>query len=252
MDIVIIGTGNVATVLGKKFKVAGHKIRQVFGRDPQKASELAYALDTESANYGSILYNDADLYLVAVSDRAIPEVLKDLQLASKPVAHTAGSIPLDVLKPFTSTYGVFYPLQSLKKGVTESPDIPILVDATNTSTLQLLKFLAQSISTIVIEANDEQRLKLHMAAVFCNNFVNHIYSLMERYCNEQGIDFRLLIPLIQETGKRLSHFSPAQVQTGPAIRNDSITVNKHLALLADQPHLKELYQLFTQSIQQSY
>jgi predicted short-subunit dehydrogenase-like oxidoreductase (DUF2520 family) len=249
MDIVIIGTGNTATVLGKKMKAAGHQISQVFGRDPHRASELAYALDTESANYSSIIYKKADLYLVTVSDRSIEEVLNDLQLGDRPIAHTAGSVSLEVLRPYTSAYGVFYPLQSLKKEVGELPDIPILIDANNPSTRYLLSALAHSISPLVIEAGDELRFKVHMAAVFCNNFVNHIYFLMERYCAEQGIDFRLLIPLIQETGRRLNHTTPAHTQTGPASRKDTATLEKHLLLLENQPELKELYQLFTQSIQ---
>lgn len=250
MDIVIIGTGNTATVLGTKIKSAGHHIRQVFGRDPQKTSELGYTLDSEPATDANVLYKGADLYLIAVSDRAIPEVLRNLQLSASSIAHTAGAVSLNVLQPFASSYGVFYPLQSLKKGVTESPDIPILVDASDANIRNLLNSLAHSISPMVVEADDEQRLKLHMAAVFCNNFVNHIYSLIERYCTEEGIDFRLLLPLIQETGRRLSYSLPAHAQTGPAVRNDISTLSKHLSILEAQPHLKKLYQLFTQSIQQ--
>lgn len=250
MDIVIIGTGNVAAVLGRKIQDAGHHIRQVFGRDFNKASDLANDLGTVAANDPVMIYKDADLYLVAVSDRAITSVLKELQLAPKPIAHTAGSVSLDTLKPYSIFHGVFYPLQSLKQGVSESPDIPILVDGGDTFTKQLLLSLAYSISTKVVEANDEQRLKLHMAAVFCNNFVNHIYFLMEQYCKQEGLDFRLLIPLIQETGRRLSHSNPSQAQTGPAIRKDVSTLDKHLSILEEQPHLKELYLLFTRSIQQ--
>lgn len=250
MDIVIIGAGNTATILGKKLKGAGHRILQVYGRDSKKASELAYELDTESTNFRSVIHRNADLYLIAVSDKAIPEALVELQLPKKPMIHTAGSVSKDVLKPYSPYYGVFYPLQSLKKGVTDSPDIPILLDASNDATMQLLKSLANSISNTVMEADDEKRLKLHMVAVFCNNFVNHIYSLMERYCSKEGLDFRLLRPLIEETGKRLNQFTPALSQTGPAIRKDIITLEKHLSLLEAEPHLKELYQIFTQSIQQ--
>jgi predicted short-subunit dehydrogenase-like oxidoreductase (DUF2520 family) len=252
MDIVIIGTGNTATVLGNKIKVAGHKIVQVFGRNAQKSSELANALGADFTNHSATIYKNADLYLIAVSDRAIADVLKDFQLSGRPIAHTAGAVSRDILKPFSMKYGVFYPLQSLKKGVTGSPDIPILIDASDNSTLEILKSLAHSLSSIVMEADDEQRLKLHMAAVFCNNFVNYLYLLMERYCSKEGLDFRLLIPLIQETGKRLGHSTPAQAQTGPAIRNDIATLERHLSLLEDHPHLKELYQLLTHSIQQHH
>lgn len=250
MDIVIIGTGNIAAILGKTLKAAGHRIVQVYGRDSAKASELAYALDTESTNFWSVIYPNADLYLIAVSDKVIADVLHELQLPQRPIVHTAGSVPKSVLVPFTPYYGVFYPLQSLKKGVTGFVDIPILIDAADDETKQLLLSLAHSISKTVVEADDEKRLKLHMAAVFCNNFVNHLYSLMERYCAEEGIDFSLLIPLIQETGNRLSQSLPSEAQTGPAIRNDVVTLDKHLTLLRTHPHLKELYKLFTQSIQQ--
>ena len=248
MDIVIIGTGNTATILGKKFKAAGHQIVQVFGRNSKSASELAYELDSESTNYWSVVNKGADIYLVAVSDMAIEEVLTELQLPQKPIVHTAASVPINILKRFSSHYGVFYPLQSLKSGVLESPEIPILIDANDQETKKLLKALAQSISSKVIEANDEERAKLHLAAVVCNNFVNHLYHLVHDYCNEEGLNFKLLLPLIQETTNRLDLNNPSQTQTGPAIRNDSTTIKKHLTFLDQHPRLRRLYEVFTQSI----
>jgi pyrroline-5-carboxylate reductase len=249
MEIVIIGTGNTATVLGKKLKKAGHRILQVYGRNSSAATTLAYELETESTNSQSIISKQADIYIVAVSDNAIEDVLTKLDLPQKPIVHTAASVPLNTLRPFSTHYGVLYPLQSLKKGVTGSTDIPILIDANDTYTLNLLETLANSISTNVTIANDDVRLKLHLAAVFCNNFVNHIYHLIQNYCVEEGLNFRLLTPLIQETANRLKLYTPAQSQTGPAIRNDVNTISKHLSLLNTHPHLKELYDLLTKSIQ---
>src|SRR5689334_21185619 len=115
MDIVIIGTGNTATVLGRKLKAAGHEIVQIFGRDTSAASKLAYELNTESTNYWNVVNRDADIYIVAVSDIAIADVLKELQLPDKTVVHTAASVSKSILKNAASHYGVFYPLQSLKK-----------------------------------------------------------------------------------------------------------------------------------------
>jgi predicted short-subunit dehydrogenase-like oxidoreductase (DUF2520 family) len=131
------------------------------------------------------------------------------------------------------------------------PDIPIVIDASDKSTLKELETLAQSISDKVIEAGDEQRMKLHLAAVVVNNFVNHLYALAESYCNNEGIDFNLLIPLIKETAERMDHISPSQSQTGPALRNDKDTIEKHLALLKKYPHLKKIYETFTDSIYSS-
>jgi predicted short-subunit dehydrogenase-like oxidoreductase (DUF2520 family) len=248
MQIVIIGTGNTASVLGRKLKAAGHHIVQVFGRDTSEASKLAYELGTESTNYWNIVNRDADLYILAVSDIAIPEILDELQLAGKTVVHTAASVSKNVLKNASEHYGVFYPLQTLKKETTHLPDIPIVIDASDESTLRELEALAQSISHRVVEAGDEQRMKLHLAAVIVNNFVNHLYALAESYCNSEGIDFELLIPLIKETAERVQYITPLQSQTGPALRNDTDTIQKHIELLQKYPALKRIYETFTGSI----
>lgn len=248
MEIVIIGTGNTATVLGRKLKAAGHKIVQVFGRDTSAASKLAYELDTESTNYWNVVNRDADLYILAVSDIAIKEILDELQLSGKTIVHTAASVSKNVLKDAAQHFGVFYPLQSLKKEVGHLPDIPIIVDASDDSTLKELETLAHSISDQVIEAGDEERMKLHLAAVIVNNFVNHLYALAESYCNSEGLDFNLLLPLIKETAERINYISPSQTQTGPALRNDRTTIEKHLELLKKYPHLKKIYETFTESI----
>jgi predicted short-subunit dehydrogenase-like oxidoreductase (DUF2520 family) len=251
MDIVIIGTGNTASVLGKKLLSGGHRIIQVFGRDSMKASDLAYELGTESTNYWNVISRDADIYIIAVSDIAVEQVFKELNLPGKTIVHTAAAVSKDVLKGAGPHYGVFYPLQSLKKGLGYLPDIPIIIDASDQQTMEELDFLAHSISDKVIEANDEQRLKLHLAAVLCNNFVNHLYALTENFCRKEGLDFHALLPLIRETAARLNESPPSQTQTGPAIRNDTATMDKHLALLNNYPELKKIYSLLSESIYHS-
>jgi predicted short-subunit dehydrogenase-like oxidoreductase (DUF2520 family) len=251
MDIVIIGTGNTASVLGRKLKKAGHHILQVFGRNSGEASALAYELDTESTNYWNVVNRNADLYILAVSDIAIAEVFRELQLSEKTVVHTAASVSKDILKDGAAHYGVLYPLQSLKKDLGYIPEIPMIIDASDQKTLGMLDVLAHTISDRVVEADDETRVKLHLAAVMVNNFTNHLFALVEKYCREEGLDFYLLLPLIRETASRLDHVSPEKSQTGPAIRGDYSTIDKHLVLLDKYPQLKKIYQLFTQSISQA-
>ena len=251
MDIVLIGTGNTATVLGRKLKKAGHNIVQVFGRNSKDASELAYELDTESTNYWNVVNKNADLYILAVSDIAVEEVFHELQLTDKTVVHTAASVSKEVLKEGSGHYGVLYPLQSLKKDMGYLSEIPVVIDASDKKTLNMLDVLAHTISDRVVEAGDETRLKLHLAAVMVNNFTNHLYALIEKYCKDEGLDFYLLLPLIQETAARLEDASPSKTQTGPAIRGDDATIEKHLDLLNKYPQLKKIYELFTESISQS-
>lgn len=252
MDIVIIGSGNVAAVLGRKFKGAGHSITQVYSRNIAAAAELANEWNTVSTNDKSKILSSAAFYLIAVSDDAIDDVVKELQLPGKIIAHTAASVSMDILKSVSRHYGIFYPVQSLRKEMKELPDVPILIDGSDEQTINSLENLARSISSEnVVLAGDEERLKLHVAAVVVNNFVNHLYLLAAEYCKNEKLDFRQLLPLIEETASRLKTSSPKELQTGPAIRHDSASIHKHLDLLKNHPQLKNLYVLLTESIQQS-
>lgn len=251
MDIVIIGSGNAAAILGRKFRAAGHTIVQVMSRNATAASALAYEWDTESANYLSLLNKNAAVYIIAVSDNAIATVVKDLKLPGKVVAHTAGSVDKEVLKNVTAHYGVFYPLQSLRRETTDLPDTPVFFEGSDEKASRLLGQLADSISfEYARAAGGTDRLKLHIAAVVVSNFTNHLYTLAEDYCEKEGLDFRQLLPLIRETASRIGTISPRQVQTGPAVRQDSDTILRHLDLLKDHPQLQTVYRLMTDSIRQ--
>lgn len=251
MDIVIIGSGNVAAVLGRKFKAAGHDILQIVSRNASAASALAYEWDTVSTNYMIAINRNAEVYIIAVTDDAIDDVVKELKLPGKIVAHTAASVPKEVLRNVTEHYGVFYPLQSLRKDMKELPDMPIFFDGSDEKTKKSLEKLAHSISRIqVMEAGDDARLKLHVAAVVVSNFTNHLYALAQDYCTKEGLDFKQLLPLIRETASRIETISPKEAQTGPALRHDAETIHKHLELLKNHPQLKNIYVLLTESIRQ--
>ena len=251
MDIVMIGSGNVAAVLGRKFRAAGHSILQIYSRNASVASKLAYEWDTESTNYKSLINPNADVYIIAVSDDAVGDVASALKLPGKVVAHTAASVPKEILEKISPHYGVFYPLQSLRKEMTALPDTPVFYDGSDEKTKKTLATLALSISPDnVRQAGDNERAKLHVAAVIVSNFTNHLYTLAEDYCRREGLDFKQLLPLIKETAERVKEISPNQSQTGPAIRHDGETIHHHLELLKDHPHLKNIYILLTESIQQ--
>jgi len=252
LRIVIIGTGNVATVLGKKFLVAAHDIVQVYGRNKAHAEALADLLHTGYTTSLSQLDHTGNLYVLAVSDSAIPAMAAELQLDKKLVVHTAGSVSKNVLAPCSKNFGILYPLQSLRREMQALPEIPFLVDGNTEENLTLIADIAASFSNQVQQADDDQRLKLHVAAVVVSNFTNHLYTLARRYCLSENTDFQLLLPLIQAIAGRLHQFAPEEVQTGPAIRNDEPTIQKHLALLQQHPALQELYGWFTKNIQDTY
>jgi predicted short-subunit dehydrogenase-like oxidoreductase (DUF2520 family) len=175
MKLVIIGTGNVATVLGKKFKKAGFDIIQVFGRNLKHASMLAEELGSEACNHWVKITEDADIYLVALSDTVLYELADHLTLSSQLVLHTAGSVSIEVLKNISENYGVMYPLQSLRKEMDILTGIPLLIEGNSEHTRQVTWEIARQLSPNVSFVTGDERLKLHVAAVFINNFTNHLY-----------------------------------------------------------------------------
>ncbi len=252
MRVVLIGAGNTATILGRLMKESSHQIVQVYGRTAATTEALAKQIGATYCIDAGKLDTSADLYVLAVSDEAVAEVAGQLVLHNKLVVHTAGSVSKDVLKQASRNYGVLYPLQSLRKEMKELPLIPLLVDGNTSDDLTLIYDFAQSLSNQVQKANDEERLRYHLAAVMVNNFSNHLYSLVHDYCKKTGTDFNILLPLIQQLPGRLTDDKPQDLQTGPAIRRDQATINKHLQLLSDYPQVKNLYALFTESIQEYY
>lgn len=247
MKVVIIGSGNVATVLGRRFK-NHHTIVQVISRNIEHARVLAGELGSTAADLKDAVNTDADLYLFAISDTGLYDLAEMFRLGDKLAVHTAGSVPKDILKNVSSSYGVLYPLQSLKKDLEEISEIPFLVDGNTEENTVLLETLAKEICPLVERCTDDTRLKAHVAAVFINNFTNHLYLQAEDFCKKEHINFDLLKPLMIETANRILHHSPAEVLTGPAVRNDTFTLEKHLRALANHPKQKYLYMKLTDSI----
>lgn len=249
ISIVILGTGNVAKHLHEAFSATNQvKILQVVGRTKEKLSVFS-KYTAVSLDFNAI--READVYLIAVSDDAIGEVSKKLTDKKGLVAHTSGSCALDALST-NKRKGVFYPLQSFTKGKkVDFKEIPICLEATEKDDLLLLEQLAHLISEKVFNISSEQRKTIHLAAVFVNNFTNHLYQIGNEICAEKNIPFELLHPLIRETAHKISTLNPHEAQTGPARRGDLITINNHLRLLENKTH-KEIYSLLSNSIKKDY
>jgi predicted short-subunit dehydrogenase-like oxidoreductase (DUF2520 family) len=247
MKVTIVGTGNVATVLGKKMKQAGIKIVEVAGRSEEHTREIAALLSASSCTDLLKINQLSDVYVLAVSDDSIEEVASLVDVGSKIIVHTAGSVSIDVLKKHAH-FGVIYPLQSLSAAKTTLPTIPVLIDGESKATIDLLNEFCSIWADSVSVATDDQRLKMHVAAIFATNFTNHLYAIAEQLCNSEHLDFKMLVPLIEETASRLRKYSPLIVQTGPAARGDIATIEKHLQLLSADPATQQVYRLLSESI----
>ena len=245
INICILGSGNVATQLSRAFlKSDNCTLLQVYSRS--KPSDFFVKNNIETTQQIKKLKN-ADLYIIAISDDAISSFSKKLDLQDKLVVHTSGSVSLNELN-CKANKGVFYPLQSISKQKKISfKKIPICLETENEKDHSLLEKVAKSISKKVYHINSEQRKNLHVAAVFVNNFTNHLYKIGNDICDDKQVDFEILKPLIKETANKITKLSPIKAQTGPAKRNDKNTIEKHLGLLTNNQ--QKIYTLLTESIQ---
>jgi predicted short-subunit dehydrogenase-like oxidoreductase (DUF2520 family) len=252
MKTVIIGSGNVAAVIGHAIAAAGHPVLQVLARNEARAAALAASLGCPYATRFPEIETGAELYIAALSDTALETLDSHLTLPDRLVVHTAGAVPADVLRKVTHRYGVLYPLQSLRADARPFPPFPLLIDAANPEDRLELEAFARTLSSRVQPADDTTRLKLHLAATLTNNFTNYLYTLAAAYCRQETIDFSLLLPLIRETAGRLDRYPPGALQTGPAARGDRITIARHIELLDNYQEIRILYEIFTNLIEEHY
>lgn len=239
-EISIIGTGLVGACLSNYFLDRGLNIRQIVTRKVNRSHQYGIEYITNIANLDAV-----DLVLVCVTDSALQEVISQIP-ESQFTAYTSGALPLNQFSR-RNNLAVFYPLQSFAHlNRSAIPQIPILLEAQSEENLVDLKEFAGRFFARVFEINSEKRAQLHVAAVFANNFSNHMIHLAELYCKENNLPFELLLPLILETSRKWENHSAADLQTGPAWRGDQIVMNEHIKML--RPEWIELYDTISSSI----
>lgn len=252
MEVVFIGSGNVATHLAKALKNNGYNLKQVWSRTTSHAAFLAEAVAAQPISEIDQIDRNADMYIIAVKDDCIAEIAQSLHGVRGLVVHTSGATPMEVLKDLNS-HGVLYPLQTFSKSRAISfSQVPLFIEAVDATSLAALKLLADELSTMVYEVDTEKRKILHLAAVFACNFVNQLYTLSDELVAQHGLKFEMLRPLIMETALKVQSAKPVEVQTGPAIRNDQQTMSRHLSLLSAMPELAQLYETLSNSIKKTH
>ncbi|RZJ78584.1 MAG: DUF2520 domain-containing protein [Flavobacterium sp.] len=251
MNVVIIGSGNVATHIAKALKAVDVNVSQVWSYHYQNASLLANEVNAVAIKELSEVDFDADICFIAIKDDEIVNIANQLKSFKGVIAHTSGSVSLAVFNNFEK-FGVFYPLQTFSKNKEVNfSTIPLCVEANNKISLAVLKKLANILSTNVVEVNSDKRKILHLAAVFACNFTNHLYALADDLLKANDLSFDMIRPLITETASKVQHTLPLTVQTGPAIRHDEQTLKKHEELLNDHQELLEIYKILSNSIKKT-
>ena len=233
MRIVVIGTGRLASNLVPALQKVGHEVRVVNSRTLEG------------------LPNEADAFVIAVKDDALESVARRVVRGREEQVffHTAGSMPLSVFKGIARHYGVFYPMQSFsKERQVDFADVPIFLEGCDDKAIQTAHAIAETISRKVYELTTAERRYLHLAAVFACNFANHCYALSAKVLEQHGLPFDVMLPLIDETARKVHTMHPVPAQTGPAIRWDENVMSAQKALLDNEPEMQKIYELMSNSI----
>jgi predicted short-subunit dehydrogenase-like oxidoreductase (DUF2520 family) len=252
MLVTIIGSGNVATVMGKVLTEKGHVIAEVFSRDTSHATVLAKQLQAKVVADINMLDPNSDVYLMAVTDDALAEVASQLSLQNKLVIHTAGSVSKEILKTVSNRYGVLWPMKMIRKPMNTLEPVTIVIDGNTEFVTSEIENFAGLFSTTITRADDVMRSKMHMLAAVLSNFTNHLYHLAAGYCEAEQIDFSVFYPIIEETALQIQETHPQNVQAGPAFRGDRQTIEKHVEILAKYPQIRQVYEMMTESIAKSF
>lgn len=251
--IALIGAGNVAHHLAPALLKAGVNLCQIYSRSIESAGELGRKTGISYTADIFAIYPDCDIYIFCVSDDALLPLYKSIRIHKDAIVlHTSGSLPMEIFKPWAGQYGVLYPLQTFtKKRDLDFREIPLCIEASSAEVLEQIKALASLLSGRIEEISSEKRKSLHLAAVFANNFVNHLYGVAGQILEQEGLDFSLLRPLIFETAHKVMLMTPGNAQTGPARRGDEGILGMHKAYLKKDRKLLQLYSLLSDSIREN-
>lgn len=256
MRISFIGAGRVAHHLAFALKQY-HQIVQIYSRTWENSQHLAEQVAAQACPSLTDLSSEIDLLILAVSDQSIAAIIAEVAplMPEVLIVHTSGSTDLQILQQQHSNSGVFYPLQtfSLEREV-DWKQTPLFIEATNEDHQKQLLDLAQQLSQRVYAYSSQQRLSLHLAAVFACNFANYCYDMSKQIVDQTQVDFSLLYPLILETAAKATQNDPKMMQTGPAVRGDVNILQMHQSILVDlkRPDLAGVYTLMSQQIMQRH
>ncbi len=250
--ISIIGSGNVATQFAKALHTKEVSIVQILSKTIDLANELAIQVSAKAIAAIDNLDLSVDLIIIAVNDDFTEEIANSLH-SKGIVIHTSGTTDIDVLKRCSNNIGVVWPIKSIKKEHSINFfNVTFCIESSNSETKKDLIDLFSKLSNKIVHLSGKQRQHLHMAAVITNNFSNYLYGIAEEITSENDIDFSILKGLIIESTQQLDSFSPKEMQTGPAIRNDKKVIKKHLKLLENNPEYYNLYKFVSESIINKY
>jgi predicted short-subunit dehydrogenase-like oxidoreductase (DUF2520 family) len=251
-NIAFIGAGNLAWHLAPELENYGHKVSLVCSRSKKNTKDLIQRLYNASLKRNLDFSNsDVDAIFISVNDNNIQDVVSEIIVPENcALFHSSGTQPLDILKVSAANhYGVLYPLQTFTRGVKINfRETPIFLEANGDLAYRILSDLTKGISKNIYRISSDQRSILHLSAVIASNFSNHMLTVAKSLMEDHNMDFNLLENLASTMFQKAFAIGPENGQTGPAVREDHNTLEKHLKLLKGDRDLQKLYSRISEHI----
>ena len=185
---------------------------------------------------------DPELLLLCVPDRAIAEVAAETPVGPW-IGHVSGATPLEALEPHVSRFGL-HPLQSFSKalGPEQLDGAWGAVTAESDEARAIGRWLADTLGLRPFDLSDDARSAYHAGAAMASNYLVALRAAARSLLEAAGAPPDALDPLIR--GVQDTHFE----LTGPIVRGDWETVERHLAVIrAERPELEELYRVLAEA-----
>jgi predicted short-subunit dehydrogenase-like oxidoreductase (DUF2520 family) len=255
MTVSIIGSGNIAHFMATRLYASGVKIHYVYSRNLVNAKALATIVKAKATDNILDTANEIiklDAIIIATSDEASIQLANTINYGDIPCIHTSGTNTSFSLKGFSNSISCIWPIHSITKYYLPIPKSPINAGVVfHSKSKQIVESICEYCSINIIEMDDSKKSILHLCATMLNNFTNHLLTINQEILVAHNLDIQLLMPLMQNTLDKLTQSPAAENQTGPALRHDNLTINKHLQLLKGKENTIKIYKLFTKSIQKN-
>ena len=236
MRLGIIGGGRAAWAFGSTWQRMGWSLAGIALRS---ASAISGLLETQRRSIDE-LASESDLLLIAVSDRAIPDVAASIPQTKAIIFHPSGIL--------TSLRGGFslHPLKALPP-VGEPSDLRDALLVFEGAHREIAKRIADAAGARLAEIAPQQKVLYHAAAVFGSNYIAALLDIAEELIGIEHARDDLAALAQSAIDNWLAH-SDARRFTGPAARGDREVIERHLAALQGNPRLAELYKLLAERI----
>jgi predicted short-subunit dehydrogenase-like oxidoreductase (DUF2520 family) len=241
MRLGIVGGGRAAWAFGSAWRRIGWPISGVWLRE-ESHSHIAELLETARIDIED-LARDAEVILVAVSDRSIPEVSAAIPKTDAIIFHASGAMQ-SIRDGFS-----LHPLRTLAVvGQPSNLQGALLVFEGNHR--KTAKLIVKAMGARFAEISAEQKPLYHAAAVFGANYVAALLDIAQRIMADAGVtDVREDLAALARSAidNWIAHEDDTRF-TGPASRGDLETIRRHMNALRSQPRLAELYEILAEHI----